>query len=574
MLLTRRACFPLAALLVRRHAWAQGGFRARLVTANDTAATLALQTIAMPSRLSIRRVAEALRPVAAAFASKDSRYFRSSQLIAPMAQAAELLRRAQHSDGTIDAGNLHSPPDTGFLVEFAGEVLAVLRRQDDQRLNGVRETLDQFLLAAGEALITGGIHTPNHRWVICSGLAWLHSLFPDTKYRTRIDEWLAEGVDIDADGQFSERSTAIYGRVTDAALVTMARLLNRPALLEPVRRNLEMLVYYLHPDGEVETVGSRRQDAGMVAASAGGYYREYRYLAIRDGNPRFAAVARLLEEHQAGAIERTTPLLSFLADPLLERTMPSGAGLPGDYARVFPVSHVARIRRGAISATVFGGSDWPRGVESGLSSTPSFFTFRKGRAVLESLRMGAAFFSQGAFHPEGLTVTHDRKYVLRQTLTAPYYQPLAKQYRKPGGDYPLTPARDERFWSKLDFPHRRESQVQTLQQRVTISERDGTFELAIEVTGATGVPVTLEFAFRTGGILEGKLRGKILEEGTGFYRLGPDAIEFGPGEAAHELLDLSGHSYRAHGATLTPVGERVYVMGLTPFRKTLTIRGI
>src|SRR6185436_1563882 len=137
--------------------------------------------------------------------------------------------------------------------------LDVARRSKDPRLVPTQEILGKFLLRVGEALVTGGIHTPNHRWVICSALARINSLWAAAKYVDRIDDWLGEGIYQDSDGLFPERSPN-YARVEVNAFTTMARLLNRPALLEPVRRHLLSNLYLLQPDGELETVQSRRQD--------------------------------------------------------------------------------------------------------------------------------------------------------------------------------------------------------------------------------------------------------------------------------------------------------------------------
>jgi hypothetical protein len=582
MSFTRRAVFgrAAAALAASAQAQAEEDFFLRLLRSSNASVAQMMQ--APPPALT-RRVGRGanVAALAVAYCAPESSYYRSESLIPHLEHAAQVFVAAQNPDGTLDAGNLASPPDTGFVVEGLAASLAVLRRMDDPRLARTQDTLAKFLLAAGEALVTGGVHTPNHRWVVCSALARLHSLFPSAKYVNRIDDWLGEGIDIDADGQFSERSPN-YSRVSVNAFVTIARLLRRPRLLEPVRRNLDLTLYCLHPDGDVETVASRRQDQDRPISIAN-FYLQYRYLAIVDGNPTYAAVVRMIESQPGeGLIEGVNPVIHFLEDPGLRKPLPAGGSIPSDYTKVFANSSLVRIRRGVVSASVYGGSDWPLGVASGLAHNPTFFNFRKGRAVLESVRMGGQFFSLGVFRSQGLRAEGDR-YILHQRYEVPYYQPLPKERRNPRGDYVLTPAKDGRFWSKLDFPHRQMSQIQTLDQKVTVVEKQGLFELHFDISGHDRVPYTIELAFRPGGRLEGALqeltsrdnqRVFLLKEGTGSYRVGDDAIKFGPGQAEHQFLNLSGHSYSAHGAALRTSGTRVYISGFTPFRTVLTIQGV
>jgi hypothetical protein len=533
-----------------------------------------------PAGFQARMTAYQVHSLAAAFCAPESRHYNSPELVTQMEAAAEALLKAQHPDGTIDSGNLQSPPDSAFVAEPLCVALVNLLRSDSDKLLRLKDNLKTFLLSAGEALTTGGVHTPNHRWGVCAALARINSLYPSPKYVRRIDEWLSEGIDIDADGQFSERSTGNYSEVTDNWLITVARLLGREKLFDPARRNLEMILYYTHPDGELESIASRRQDQfsrrSLIYSNRPApdtFHLPYRYLALRDRNGQFAAMTRLIEE-KAGE-QLAGNLGYFLEEPLLREALPPSTPLPADYARFFPNSGLARIRRDKISATIYGGSDHQLGIASGLASNPTFFTYRKGAAVLESVRMAPQFFRTGFFYSSGLKLD-GKRYLLQQRLEVPYYQPLPREQRRVDGDYPLTPAGD-RFWSKMNFPAREKSNIKTLEQQVAVTENEGRFELQVHVSGIDRIPVTLEFCFRRGGKLQAVTPSPdstddfFLEQGTGRYQFGNETIDFGPGQVEHRWTRLESEAYAAYGGSIRPDGLRVYITGMTPFHKIITV---
>ena len=481
----------------------------------------------------------------------DSKYFNSAELVEPLRRAFAYLLAAQHADGTVDyyATNFHSNPDTAFVIEVVSPAYSLLRASKNPTLAAAATDLGTFIKRGGDGLITGGLHTPNHRWVVCAALAWTNSFFPDARYVARVDQWLAETIDLDPDGQYTEKSTTVYSPIVNQALITVARLLDRPALLEPVRRNLEMTLFYVHPDGEVVTEASRRQDRNTRGSMAR-YYLSYRTLALHDGNGRFAAMARQIERT---ARKQIGELAAFLTEPALLRDLPAEAPLPTDYAKHFAYSNLARIRRGTRSGTI-------------LANNTTFFSFRHGAAALEAVRLSTAFFGKGQFNADLLEV-RDGRYILRQTLEGPYFQPLTAAQIATGDHTKMAPngtlANDSRA-------ARARSNVQTQDAVVTITEANGKFSLEISVGGTDHVPVSIELAFRAGGQLSGvePIAGTadafLLKSGTGRYSVGDDTIEFGPGRVEHT------HT-QARGALPKWDGRSVYLTGLTPFKTTLSI---
>ena len=227
----------------------------------------------------------------------------------------------------------------------------------------------------------------------------------------RIDEWLAEGIDIDADGQFTERSTLTYNVVTDRALLVMAAKLGRPALLEPVRRNLHALAYLLHADGEVVTEISRRQDQ-YTRGGVAGYWFPLTWLAVADGiggSPRWRG-----RPPMGRACRRCWSI------PNCRSRCPSSDALPDDYEHPFPELGIVRIRRG------------PPVPRSFSAARAALLTLRRGAAVIEGVRFATPFFGKGQFIPDSAG-QRGGTYWLRQALEAPYYQPLGGRSRRRRG---------------------------------------------------------------------------------------------------------------------------------------------
>jgi len=545
----------------------------KLIASNDKQVAVLLQSLNEGSISFSRKIGYDFAGLSAAYVSPGSAYYHSPLILTKLNLLTKTLINHQSADGTVNIANLESPPDTAFLVELLSAAAFILIKDHSTALTAINKEIKTFLLKTGDALSTGGVHTPNHRWVICAALARLHSLYPNKKYIARIEDWLGEGIYMDADGHYPERS-GLYAGIENNSLITMSRLLNKPSLLEFVRKNLEMTWYYMEPNGDLVTNDSRRQDQydskGIVP-----FYLHYRYMAIRDKNKKFAAITSLIENMKGFEKEvLDRGFFHFLENEMLQQELPERISPPENYEKFFPTSNLLRIRRGAATTTLFGGVDWPLIIASGQSNSPDFFSYRKGNAILKYMRLSSGFFSMGYFYSEGIK-KDGSKYILHKELEIPYYQPLPKNLRNNKGDYKLSPSIDNRFWNKMDFQKRPVSNVKKLETTITLQETNGTNELEFKVTGLEGVPVTIELCFLEGGKLSGvstpENGNSFLENGTGKYEYGGDSIEFGPGSMTHKKITaLEGERYSTHFGSLRTEGMHVFITGTTPFVHKLT----
>ena len=479
-----------------------------------------------------------------AISSSESSLYRSQELIKNIGEAIAALLKMQHTDGTIDLlqTNFHSTPDTGFMVKRMVPAYKLLAQSKTPGAEKVLVAIKIFLQNAGEALSTGGIHTPNHRWVVSAALTKLNELWPDIRYVKRIEQWLAEHIDLDPDGQYTEKSTSGYSAVVDRVLITVSIGLQKPEILDAVRKNIMMMRYYIHPNGEVVTEASNRQDKGQIGTMEN-YYYACRYLALLDNNGEMAAICRLIEKKSFSSLVGVLGYL--LEDPTLWRELPGSKALPTSYVKSFPYSGVVRIRRGEWDATI-------------LSNNPTWITFHKGNAILQGMRVAASFFGKGQFESDEIKEVGNN-WVLTKKLEGPYYQPFENEFIRADGDL-----------SKVPKSNRKKSNIQYFETIVTIAENSNGLVADIELSGTDGVPVSLELIFRKGGTFSGtqphptKADAFLFKEGKGSYTVGKDTIHFSPGRLEHKGIQLRGALPPMDAAT-------VYLTGFTPFKHRIQL---
>ncbi|WP_341281062.1 hypothetical protein [Paenibacillus sp. FSL H8-0537] len=349
----------------------------------------------------------------AALCSPESAFYRDKQLLASLELALQYMLNRQHSDGTITLGstNYHSPPDTGFVVIGFAQLYELLEQQSVEypAFEKAVSLLALFLKRATPAMLEGGCHTPNHRWILTAALGLLNKSFPDPALVARANAWLAEGIDITADGEWTERSNGIYNAVSDIALYHTALSLDRPELLESVRSNLRMMQYLVHPSGEVVTDYSGRQDYGQPSDMSG-YFLPYRLMASYDRDPLFAALSDYAGPFFKQFFSVTDhPLIGYLLYPeQMDISHLERAALSDRYVKIINGQHpihedlqemkkqghqlhithssahtafgapLVRVRDGQTSATV-------------MTSAPSFFSLRHGSASLLAVKVSTAF---------------------------------------------------------------------------------------------------------------------------------------------------------------------------------------
>ena len=487
-----------------------------------------------------------------AYSNPNSRYHRSDAVVDSIRLALEASEeRFQYEDGSIDSG---SDKQNAANAAFAtGGIHQIWERWQniEHPLSGeIIDRCRRILVKFGFSCRTMGVFTPNHRWVACAAMAIVNEVEPDEQLVAKIDDYLSDGIDQDADGFYSEYSP-MYAMLCNMCFLQVAKRLDRPELLIPVRKNLELLLSLCHPGGQVASEFSVRADTGKLGVlhalvEMGVLDRRGEYLTI--AREHLDRQLRTLDErldeakvdgsNSFGALLGETAELMALA--VLPATEVEPKAVPDNYrlrtsAFVNRQRTTIRIRRGKLSVTAVGRNDFS-----------NLVAFRYGDAIVDGMRIMYNYYGMHGVIDENLP-EEDGEIVFSGSFT----------------EYIDGPT-----------PERRIDHKPELHYRLGISEIGGGLALSFKAQARHKVSIQLEFAARPEGRLEIGGQTTPLLDGERHYLNGPasivngtDALEFG-GDLVVQHRELAGGNF-----TKKPQMTSLIVAPRTPYEGIITIRG-
>ena len=139
-----------------------------------------------------------------------SKYYLDQEVLSIASDYLSNMVLNQNEDGTWDlkGSNFHDATASAFTIEQLISSLHLMKKEcsNHKELLIIIDQVEKLLLKAGEALLVGGFHTPNHRWVISAALSYLYAEFKDNKYLNEATKYLNEVLIVMKMVPFSEKS--------------------------------------------------------------------------------------------------------------------------------------------------------------------------------------------------------------------------------------------------------------------------------------------------------------------------------------------------------------------------------
>lgn len=496
------------------------------------------------------------------YCDKRSLYHKDKDTFKRMDMNADFLLKYQHKSGLISLMdcNIESPPDTAFMVNDLAMCHYFIKQSNCPELQLIDKKILTFLERTQNGLIYGGFHTPNHRWVICCALGFLYEIFGDEALKNRAMQFLSEGIDINRDGEWTERSNACYNAVSDLYMYHIGKIFSVTEALDAVRKNLNMMRFLLHPNDYIVTEYSTRQDRGQIAHMDSRFTTVYQLMAGEDENGEYSYMAER-------ALDRAEFFGSFLIYSQVFKEVMSKQPEPK------PISsrYIKMINEGAVSEvpktkSCFGDSVL-RYRNEDLSVTlmagqPDFIYLQFGDARVFGIRFTAGWFGMGGISFPSIEQLGENKYRMSTKVCGKYWQVFPKEKAAPfKGNFSKMPNDEREDIGKVQF----------FAECVITLLNDG-IEIELSATGIEYLFTQLVCMVDSCGQLEcnnsSEMNKWVMRQnsGTSVYTYNSSQIEFEGSGAEHDIDVI-------RGDTLNKEAINLVFNLVSPNKNKITIRG-
>ena len=497
----------------------------------------------------------ALASALAVYFHEDSCFYKSKELYQAVDLALDFIARTQREDGSFDypSCNFKSAADTSFCFKrliAAYRLLVKYGNPADEAITVLKEKYLTIMHKALDVIREGGFHTPNHRWGITAALLQGSNLFATEKefaagLKNRAEQYLAEGIDGDEDGEYAERSTGNYNAVVNNAMMAMYQETGNEAFLGYVERNLSMMLTYMDPDDTIFTQNSTRQDQGKLEY-ADKYFYQYLYMCSRERNPAFDGAAHKIikDNMERGDLAPDCLHIVMNHDEMMGYHFEE-YGFLEEYRKFFRHAGVLRVRKPSYTYTVLNGK--------------SAFLYFKSKGTTLCVKIGESCCDIRNFIPQTIEELPDGCR-LEAEAQSWYYLPFKEK-------------QDTSDWWKMDQSKREKLISSRLKTTLEIREKEQGLELNLKAEGLDRLPLRLEICIPAGVSIEhpafaleaGAGESMILKDGYLEIHDGLTTVEIGPG--------FGEHSFKGHysGEEINSAGYTVYANGYTPLEKHFSL---
>lgn len=506
--------------------------------------------------LEVKPTIYVMADAAAVYLNERSRYYRDEKLKKAMEAALDFIAACQRPDGSFDypSCNFKSAPDTSFCFKrLIATYRLFLKYSKDGELEKLKAGYHFVLVKALNALLTGGFHTPNHRWGITAALMQGANLVKEEnpqlseELMKRAGQYLAEGIDGNAEGEYAERSTGNYNAVVNNAMMAMYEESGDAGYLGYVERNLKMMLYYIDPDDTIFTQNSTRQDQGK-AEHPDKYFYQYLYMAAKTGETLFDRAAhKIIKDNVERGDLAPECLHIIMLHDFMEQYELKGYGFLETYHKHFEEAGVLRVKTPEFGYSVLKGK--------------SAFLFLKFKETLVYLKIGESYCDIRNFIPQTMEEKADGACVLTSVAKGWYYLPFEEK-------------QETSDWWKMDHRSRRILNSSEIRMTVTLKELSDGMEITVKSEGLDRVPLRVEICVPAGSTLENEHfylkagRGEEMVLRDSYVNLShrDQRITIGPGYGTHEF---GGHY---SGEEVNLAGYTIYLNEYTPYERTFSIR--